>query len=334
MLVSACASVTVKEQPIRVVGTGSTLEEAKHNGFRKAIEFKIGTMVLSERETNNLTLTKDQLLVYSAGYIDDYKVIDTVVVEGRLNVILDVYVSTSKLSDRTISVQGTQSGFDGTRHDVQYNTYLNERLSGDKILKTILKDYPQRAYKLVQQPYTIRLDTLRNIYITVPYDLTWDYNYLTTLNNAFKITSDNTSKLNNIFNGMLTSKNATVVVISKDPKNLLLGEQNHYDFYDMTRFYLVQNAFYDKREIRLKMTIKDFDFNTIHESCWQPGFFYNNSPKSTFYGTSKNSLVVYGNSVDKGYLELKVEQDSNLYTRLKDIRILELSVLSNEDCKK
>ena len=82
------------------------------------------------------------------------------------------------------------------------------------------------------------------------------------------------------------------------------------------------------------MTIKDGNFNVVHTSCWAPGFFYNTGPASSFYSTSTNNLVIYGRAVDKGYLELKVDNNSDLYTRLKDIRILELIVLANEDCKK
>ena len=335
MLTSACVSTTVvREQPIRAVGTGSSVEEAKNNAFRNAIEFKIGTMVLSEREVNNLTLAKDSLLIYSAGYVDNYKVIDTININGKFKVILDVYVSNSKLSDRIIGAQGTQAGFDGIRHDAQFNTYIDEREAGDKILQTVLKDYPHRAYKLVQQPYTIRLDANRNAYINVPYDLSWDYNYLTALNDVMKLTSDNYSARNSFFNGMLTNKNASVIIQSKNPNNVFFGEQNHYDFQDMIRFRLMQNAFYDNREIRLKMTIKDGNFNVVHTSCWAPGFFYNTGPASSFYSTSTNNLVIYGRAVDKGYLELKVDNNSDLYTRLKDIRILELTVLANEDCKK
>jgi predicted RNase H-like HicB family nuclease len=63
---------------LQVSGQGATFEEAKQNAFRTAIEFTVGSVVTSERESNNYKLVKDEILVYSAGYVTDYKIISTI----------------------------------------------------------------------------------------------------------------------------------------------------------------------------------------------------------------------------------------------------------------
>lgn len=320
VLLNACATTSVVEHPIRVVGTGSTFDEAKNIGFRKAIEFRIGTMVLSERETNNLKLVRDQLFVYSSGYVDDFKIIDTISVGNQLKVVMDVYVSSSKLSERLLSPQGTKSTFNGTKHDVQYTTFIEERKNADKLVDTILKDYPKRAYKLEQLPYNIAIDGYRNIYINVLYNLYWDYNYLKTLNNVLSVVSDNKSR----------TRTASVFIASKAPGNFI-GNGNTYYFDDLTIFYKLQNYFYVENEVRLKMLIKDYNHNIIHESCWAPGFLMEHASK--FYSTESKKLSITGNgTLDYGYLQLKVQENTVLYNRLKDIRSIELTVKANKDC--
>ena len=58
---------------ITVTGTGKTLDQAKEQAFRKAIEYKVGATVLSDVETQNYQRVKDEIYIYSSGYVDDYK---------------------------------------------------------------------------------------------------------------------------------------------------------------------------------------------------------------------------------------------------------------------
>jgi hypothetical protein len=60
------------------VGNGTTLENAKNDAFRNAITMIVGTAVLSERESRKDNLTKDDLINYSAGYVDRYQIINKI----------------------------------------------------------------------------------------------------------------------------------------------------------------------------------------------------------------------------------------------------------------
>ena len=63
------------EKYIRVVGEGNTIEQAKENAFRTAVQQRAGAVVLSERQSNLGNLSKDNISVFSAGYVDDFKII-------------------------------------------------------------------------------------------------------------------------------------------------------------------------------------------------------------------------------------------------------------------
>jgi hypothetical protein len=61
---------------VQIEAVGSTLEEAKRNAFRQAIEQTVGIVMLDEKEASGSILTKDFVGGYSAGYIDDFEILE------------------------------------------------------------------------------------------------------------------------------------------------------------------------------------------------------------------------------------------------------------------
>ena len=112
LMLSACAT-TNKNTYIRTSGTGANFELAKQNAFREAIQIKVGALVLSERESNAYKLVKDDILVYSAGYVEDFKVISTTNINKNVVVTMDVMVSSSKIADSILSKKDNAKIFSG-----------------------------------------------------------------------------------------------------------------------------------------------------------------------------------------------------------------------------
>jgi hypothetical protein len=79
ILLTGCGTTDNSRQhrpaPIRSTGVGSSFDEAKESAFKQAIENRIGVLVLSDREVQSYKLLKDEILTYSAGYVDDYVVV-------------------------------------------------------------------------------------------------------------------------------------------------------------------------------------------------------------------------------------------------------------------
>jgi UDP-N-acetylmuramoylalanine-D-glutamate ligase len=61
---------------IRVESQAQDFEKAKKQAFRLASEQVAGTVVLSESELRNSKLTRDEIITYSSGLIDEYKIVD------------------------------------------------------------------------------------------------------------------------------------------------------------------------------------------------------------------------------------------------------------------
>jgi hypothetical protein len=325
----ACAHQPKNDVPIRVSGTGTTYELAKQSAFRDAIELKVGAMVLSERETVNYRRTRDDILVYSAGFVDDFKVIDKSESNSRVVVTMDVWLSSTKLSERLLTTNGSVQSFAGARHYEQSRSIVEERISSNKMLAEVMNEYPKRAYNLLQDPYKVYVDSSNRTILSVGYRLTFDYNWLQSVNASLVAFSNGTSGINNVLNGTIIKSPAEAIIISKNPKAVVLGEKKHYNFSNTTNFNVFRNAFLDDNEVRIKLVFKNRNHNVIHSSCWTPAFITERSSTGSFYGSvDLNKFVVWGNSYEDASIKVSLKPES-----VRAIANIELSVTSNKECK-
>jgi hypothetical protein len=303
---------------LQVSGEGTTFEEAKQNAFRTAIEFAAGSVVTSERESNNYKLVKDEILVYSAGYITDYKIINTIKSGNQVRVIVDVQVSSNKLSDRILGVGKEPKSFDTDKHSNQYKTFLQGKANADRLLNQVLNDYPKKAFIVTQGVHQFKVDSYRNGIIEIPLELKWNYNFIVSFNEALKILEDGS-------NGLLTPSPGNITVMAKDPKDWVIGNKNQYKFNDM----VIPSSIRNKMQVNkpnILLSIKDFNNTITFKQCYVPDSIA--GKKSAFYDLG-SSLVVYGNQVEKNKIEVRF---TNMDEALKHIHNIELTVVDDNSC--
>ena len=110
------------EDIIRTDAWGKTEADARHAAFVKAIEFKIGVLILSDRDTKNYEQVKNDIYAYSDGYITNYKIISADEEGTGVRVVVDSVVSTSKIKNR-ILIGNSISSINGGLAVASYNTY-------------------------------------------------------------------------------------------------------------------------------------------------------------------------------------------------------------------
>ena len=303
---------------LQVSGEGATFEEAKQNAFRTAIEFASGAVVTSERESNNFKLVKDEILVYSAGYITDYKIINTIRSGNQVKVIVDVQVASSKLSDRILGVGKESKNFDTDKHSNQYQSYLQGKNNGDRLLNQVLNDYPKKAYKLTQGVHQFKVDAYRNGIIEIPLELSWNHNFIVSFNEALGILEDGS-------NGLFKHSPGNITVMAKDPKDWVVGTKNQYKFNDVVIVSNVRNTLQQKKP-NILLTVKNFENKNVLQQCYIPDSVA--GKKAAFYDVG-STLVFYGNRVEKNKIELSV---TNMQDAIKQIQSIELSIVSDDNC--
>ena len=298
-----------QEKYTRVLGTGKTEEEAKLNGFKIAIQIVVGSVVVTEKEAKNNFLARDEVANYSAGYIDDYKIIDSTVTSSGYTLIMDVLVKNSKIAEQILNVSKGNAGLEGDRLSNQYKSYLNERQSGDNFVNTVLGNYPKNAFNVKVDKVEFKLDAYRNSILIIPYQVRMNYKWLESFRESLKVVEDGDSH-----------SPGSIKVTVKKPDDWF-GNTSTYNFNDLNRMNGVINIINDPLNILVK--IVDYSGNTLYSRCMQ-------APKFVRYNeslTSGNDATVRGQDVFDQYAQLTIGPDSPMFNKLNSMNKIEVEVI-------
>lgn len=257
ILLVGCASVDSGPKGyIKVDCTGNTFEHAKTNCFNKAVEIVVGTVIVAGTEAQNNNLVKYEVLKHSAGYIDDFRIITQTSNSQKTNLVMVVKVRDSKIAERIMSAQNANGTIQGERLGNQYNSFIKHKDSGDRLLRTVLQDYPKHAFNIQKGEVLYQANINREPVIVVPYRIKWNPKYLQALNEVLAITHDGKS------NSVLQD---AVHIAYKEPSAWLLGKTNSYYFNDVSRARMIKNTFVGKLYVHIKF--KDANGVVIKSGC-------------------------------------------------------------------
>lgn len=166
---------------IEVVGQGATLEQARQNGFRLAVEEAIGSLVASEAEVQNGRLARDEIINYSAGYVSKFQLIREETGPLGNKVTMQVWVKRSALADRLLNESKKSGEIEGATAAVSFQTINQERQTGDRLLGTVLNDFPRRAFDITIGASRVTFGSDRKARLEIPVTINYNKHYLNSL---------------------------------------------------------------------------------------------------------------------------------------------------------
>jgi hypothetical protein len=169
---------------VEVIGEGSSVDQARQQGFRLAVEHAVGTVVSSETEVRNDRIARDEIITYASGYVDRFEVVEQQRIDNRVLVNMKVWVRSSKIANRLLNRSATAGTVDGGRISAQIQTLQHERTSGDRLLKSVLADYPKRAFVIEMDKTQVVFDANRTGQLEVAFWLSWSRDYLESIAEA------------------------------------------------------------------------------------------------------------------------------------------------------
>jgi len=307
------------EKYIRVSGEGSTVEQAKENAFREAIQIRAGAVVINERQAIFGKLNKDNISVFSAGYVDDFKIIDINQNGSDIRITLDVLVADSKLINQTINTGQTNQAVNGDRAGAALTTYLEQKKKGDRMLEAVLGTYPHSAFIVTQKPYTLTVDSYRNATFNIPYTFKWNYKFIESMNEAMSLVEDKVGLI-----GFLNLAPSNVIIMAKNPKDYVFGSKNVYKFNDIPMLDRIKDSMSGDRTPRILLEISDNSGTLLYHTCY--------IPMKTYYSMGDPKLLtIHGNDYDEGVLKATVDPAHN-YVVQQASRI-EVSVVPDSKCR-
>jgi hypothetical protein len=166
---------------IDVQAKAATFEEAKKEGFRLAVEHAVGSFILSETEVRNDKMTRDEVITYASGFVDRFEIRNRTDTGNGVRLEMKVWVAHSSIAQRLLNKSETAGDLEGPRVQAKVDTYQTYRASADRVLGAVLNDYPQRAFDVQLENSQVALDSQRQPHVTVPFLLSWNEKYLSSL---------------------------------------------------------------------------------------------------------------------------------------------------------
>ena len=261
---------------IRVQGEGYSYEEAKQQAFATAVDRAVGAVVLSETEVINRQVIRNDLIKYSAGFIDDFKVTKQETIGNVYRLDVDVWVSDSKISDRLLGGSKQEGRIDGDRHAAQLESINRSTVAGDRQLQVVLNDFPKRSFVTKAGKTNIEIQPDRSALLTVDYIVYWDYRYLEALSESLKNLKPKTPICGVHSTGHIIPVQAKKIMVrsKKDPTRWGFSNADcyHYDdpnFYNQVEqrlgkpLFLI-GKFYSQDKAILKNACFDIDLSRMN----------------------------------------------------------------------
>lgn len=299
--------------PYRITGVGSSFDEAKLNAFRQAVEIYAGVVVVSNTEANNGKLTKEQILNYSSGYISNYKIIHNFQIDREHNVVVDVWVHDSKISQRILSTTDSHA-INGHLVADQSQTFTNSKNSADTILNTVLERYPYNAYNIKMGKTNFGVDANRNTFANVEYEISWNDKWIKSLQEALTVL-------------YMPEDNIPVyrVLFYNNPSAFLEHKKFHYfEIYERKVHYNMMVTFKNSYpQIKLSFlagnrTVMSQCYNFAEERLINKNAVYNKVYAASFFNTN----------VVRGTVSMHMAQNN----QIRQITEVKAEIVNNKQC--
>lgn len=140
---------------VTVKGTGATVEIAKSDAIRQALQLTISQLVVVDREIRGNAVLRDRVLSTMNGYVERFVVRDEVAVSGGFSLTADITVSASRIENFIGLVSSEDGRLDGniilaeqSRRNAQAQAEILQRKARGELFDNALRDFPSKAISI------------------------------------------------------------------------------------------------------------------------------------------------------------------------------------------
>lgn len=173
---------------VDVISDGSTVEQARVEGFRLAVNTAIGSVVATQTESQHQHLTRNEIINYSSGFVDRFEILEQTQSGNFVRLKMRVWVAESKLARRLLGRSHDSKDIPGPQIQAQVQTIVDEREQGDHLVSAVMQDFPHRAFDVEVKKVTVSVDVYRRSVIQVPVTIRWNQDFVTAINQALELT--------------------------------------------------------------------------------------------------------------------------------------------------
>jgi hypothetical protein len=128
-----------------VEGVGITLDEAKRDAWRNAIEQTVGVLITSKSLIENGKLVEDVITSHSAAFVEQFKLLEQQNADGFVRVRIKAKVATQSIFEKIHTMGGKLEfrSVDGESKYAKIITQLQQGQSAIGMLSVAMKGYPE-----------------------------------------------------------------------------------------------------------------------------------------------------------------------------------------------
>jgi hypothetical protein len=134
-------------------------------------------------------LIRDEIITYASGFVDRFEILGREQTAQGHQVTMDVWIGESAIARRLLNDSTGAGIIDGQRLATQVETLQQEREAGDRLLATVLQDFPRRAFVVEVAKTQVTFDDRRTLNIEIPITVGWSGTYVSALNETMTRTS-------------------------------------------------------------------------------------------------------------------------------------------------
>jgi hypothetical protein len=175
---------------VDVVSEGVTVEQARLEGFRTAVNQAVGSVIVTQTQTQNQRLVRDEIINYSSGFVDRFEIMEQQDLGNRVRLKMRVWVAESRLSHRLLGQSYDSQQVPGGRIGAQVETLLEERLRGDQLIEAVMQDYPHRAFDVRVGKSSVKFDEYRQASIVTDVTIRWETRFVDAVRDTLRQTND------------------------------------------------------------------------------------------------------------------------------------------------
>lgn len=316
---------------VRVRSGGVDETQAREQGFKLAVNKAIGSIVVSESVVENHEVVRNDIINYSSGYVSDFKIRSTTAENGLIFVDMDVWVKRSRLADRLLAQSNSAGKIDSDKVAVRYQSLLQERSQGDRLLGAVMQDFPRLAFRIEQGQHRIQMSSDRTLNLELLFKISWNREYLESLRETVTAVSQNSSAGSCLGRFAQPCDHLGYVVIKGRPGPN--GWTRTMALDDLNKMKILHSNLIDSRPVML-VSVTNQAGQTVHKGCYRTTHL-DNITEGEVIGDRLIEIMPNGYQIN-GYvlvdarLPLKLSYDQAVYTKIDQVKA---EIVRLDQCK-
>jgi hypothetical protein len=314
-----------KEYYIQVETQAPSLEIAKNEAFKFAVQQALGTLVFYENEIRDRDLVRNDLILYSAGYVNNFNIVKKKEVEGGVIILMDVWVSESKISQRLLNLSINNYSIEGEKISTQLSTYNSDREDANKIVEKILYDFPYKAFDISIFNNSRHLIG-NNMKVIIPLKIKWNKDFISALEEILIKSSDyeRQKKIEHFYS------QSTIGMIGG------VFSRKYLTYNDREKLQLFLKKFYPRPS--LQISIFDSDKNIIISNCFEfvngDNVYYNIFIDRSFYTyeTINADIEIFKNFEVDSDAEILIKYNKENELKISSMKKIEAKIVPHNAC--